>query len=124
MSDRRALLFIALALLIALPAQAGIREDQRTCQFGYWKSLHRGTAPPATRKAEEQYCTALAYWFEPSPLPRDPARAAAWHESAVKQGHVGAMIALGYQYEQGHGVKADPVRAVALYRRAAERGSA
>jgi len=57
-----------------------VRKDQRTCQFGYWKTLE-GSTPPRTEHADEQYCTGLAYWFQPSPLPRDPASAARWFGS-------------------------------------------
>jgi TPR repeat protein len=104
-------------------SQASVREDQRTCQFGYWKTLKRGAPPPRTDNADEQYCTGLAYWFQPSPLQRDPASAAPWYDAAAKQGQLGAMVALGYQYEKGYGVGVDAGKAFELYQRAAERGS-
>jgi hypothetical protein len=117
--------FVWLIVILCAPAfaNAGVREDQRECQFGYWKTLKRGGSPPQTQDRDQQYCTALAYWFQPSPLPHDPKRAAEWHAAAARQGHVAAMIALGYQYERGEGVAPDPPRAVELYRRAAEAGS-
>jgi len=115
-----AVLLIAVA---AAPSLAGVREDQRTCQLGYWKALKKGASPPRTDNADEQYCTGLAYWFQPSPLRRDPASAAPWYEAAAKQGHVGAMMALAYQYERGHGVDADAGKAFDLYQRAAGLGS-
>ena len=82
-------------LVFSVPSHASVREDQRACQFGYWKTLKKGAPPPRTDNAEEQYCTGLAYWFQPSPLRRDPASAAPWYDAAAKQGHVGAMVALG-----------------------------
>ena len=117
-------------LLVALPlialfapaSHADVRADQRACQFGYWNAL-KGGSPPRTDDAAEQYCTGLAYWFQPSPLARDPARAAQWYAAAAKQGHLGALVALGYQYEQGQGVAADAAKAFELYKRAADRGS-
>jgi len=117
--------FVWFTVILCAPAftHAGVREDQRNCQFGYWKTLKRGVSPPPTRDRNQQYCTALAFWFQPSPLPRDPKRAAEWHAAAAGQGHVGAMIALGYQLERGQGVAQDMARAVELYRRAANAGS-
>ena len=114
---------VVLVILSVSSPQASVREDQRACQFGYWKTLKQGSAPPRTNNADEQYCTGLAYWFQPSPLRRAPASAAPWYEAAAKQGHVGAMVALGYQYEKGYGVDADAGKAFELYQRAAERGS-
>jgi len=117
------LLAILFILLSTASSHASVREDQRACQLGYWKTLKRGASPPRTDNADEQYCTGLAYWFQPSPLRRDPASAAPWYEAAAKQGHAGAMVALAYQYEKGQGVEADADKAFGLYRRAAERGS-
>jgi TPR repeat protein len=117
------LVAIFLVVFSAALSQASVREDQRACQFGYWKTLKQGSAPPRTDNADEQYCTGLAYWFQPSPLRRDPASAAPWYDAAAKQGHVGAMVALGYQYEKGYGVDVDAGKAFELYQRAAERGS-
>jgi TPR repeat protein len=121
----KALTLAAWTLIVLAPCAsvAGVRDDLRACQYGFWKTLKAGAPPPATRNRDEQYCLALAYWFQPSPIARDPVRARQWHAAAVQQGHVGAMVALAYMYEQGHGGDRDPSKAVALYRRAAELGS-
>jgi TPR repeat protein len=110
-------------ILIAVPSLGAVREDQRACQYGFWKQLTKGASPPRTTNPDEQYCIGLAYWFQPSPLRRDPARAAEWFEAAAKQGQVGALVALGYQYEKGRGVAANPAKAFDLYQRAAGLGS-
>ncbi len=115
-----AILMLALGPVVS---GAGVREDQRACHLGYLKTLKRGAPPPRPTNPDEQYCLGLAYWFQPSPVSRDPSRAAQWYEMAAKQGHVGAMVALAYQYEKGHGVEADAGKAFDLYRRAAEQGS-
>ncbi len=103
---------------------AGIREDQRACEYGFLQTMGRGAAPPQSSKPDEQYCLGLGYWFQPSPLPRNPVLAARWHEAAANQGHAGAMVALGYQYETGQGVDKDVVKAFGFYQRAAKLGSA
>lgn len=110
-------------VLSATPSRAGVREDWRQCQSGYLRTLSAGSSPRASNPAD-QYCLGLAYWFQPSPLPRDPARAAEWHEAAAKQGHPGAMVALAYQLERGQGVQANLARAFELNQRAAALGSA
>ena len=113
-------------LLLAIAASsslASVREDLRACQLEYLKTLAKGSPPPRTTNPEEQYCLGLAYWFHPSPLPHDPARAAEWYGAAAKQGHVGAMVALGYQFEKGQGVEANMGKAFDLYERAAKLGS-
>jgi TPR repeat protein len=117
---------LSLSLLVAVTAVssfASVREDQRACQYGFLKTLKKGAPPPRTENPDEQYCLGLAYWFQPSPLPRDPARAAEWYEAAAKQGHVGAMVLLAYQYEKGQGLEVNVGKAFDLYQRAAERGS-
>lgn len=110
-------------LLVVSPALGAVREDQRACQYGFWKTIRKGAPPPRPTRADEQYCLGLAYWFQPSPLPRDPARAAQWLAAAAEQGHAGAMVGLAYQLEKGHGVDPDPKRAFQLYERAAGLGS-
>lgn len=118
------LVALLLTGIASTSALASVREDQRACYLGYLKTLKKDDPPPRTSNPDEQYCVGLGYWFQPSPLPRDPVRAAQWYEMAAKQGHVGAMVALAYQYEKGHGVETDAGKAFALYQRAAERGSA
>lgn len=118
-----ALLAVVLLAALNIPALAGVREDQRACELGYLKTLKRGAPPPRTTNRDEQYCLGLAFWFQPSPLPRDPARAAEWHAAAAAQGHTGAMVALGYQYEKAQGVEASVGKSVELYERAAKLGS-
>lgn len=119
-----ALAAILLAATLATPAHAGVREDQRACQNGYLKTIRKGAPPPRTDNRDEQYCLGLAHWFQPSPFPRDPAKAARWYAAAAAQGHAGAMVLLGYQTEKGQGVAPDLARAFQLYERAAGLGSA
>ena len=117
---------LTLLLLVAVTVSssfASVREDQRACDLGYLKTLKRGAPPPRPTNPDEQYCLGLAYWFQPSPVPRNPALAAQWHEAAAKQDHTGAMVALAYQFEKGQGVDTNVNRAVALYERAAKLGS-
>ncbi|MEO8753155.1 MAG: tetratricopeptide repeat protein [Casimicrobiaceae bacterium] len=111
-----------LLLLFANSSWAGVREDWRACELGYLRTIKTGTPPRATAPAE-QYCIGLAHWFQPSPFPRDPARAAQWHDAAARQNHPGAMVALGYQLERGQGVTANPAKAFDLCQRAAALGS-
>ncbi|MBA5869115.1 MAG: hypothetical protein GDA68_03780 [Nitrospira sp. CR2.1] len=78
---------------------------------------------PQTTNPDEPYCIGSAYWFQPSPFTRTPTLAAEWYEKAAKQGHVGARVALAYQYEKSQGVEADVATAFDLYERAAKAGS-
>ena len=116
---------LAAVILVAftVPSLANVREDQRACEYGYLKTLKKGASPPRTTNPDEQYCLGLAYWFQPSPLPRNPALAAHWYEAAAAQGHAGAMVALGYQFEKGQGVGENVGKAFELYERAAGLGS-
>lgn len=114
---------VLLAGVTVVPALASVREDQRDCQLGYLKTLKKGVPPPRTANPDEQYCLGLAYWFQPSPLPRNPALAAQWHDAAAAQGHAGAMVALAYQFEKGQGVDGSVGKAFELYERAAKLGS-
>lgn len=52
----------------------------------------------------------------------DPAAAAGWFEKASAQGHKRAKANLALLLEQGHGVPADPLRALNLYRESAGAG--
>lgn len=118
-----ALLAVALLAALTAPLLASVREDQRACEYGYLKTLKKGAPPPRTTNPDEQYCLGLAYWFQPSPLPRNPALAAQWYGAAAAQDHAGAMIALGYQFEKGQGVEANIEKAFELYERAARLGT-
>ena len=46
--------------------------------------------------------------------------AAKWYRKAADQGDADAQCNLGYCYKTGDGVTKDPVRAVELYRKAAD----
>ena len=52
----------------------------------------------------------------------DNATAVALYRKAAEQGHLSAMTSLGFMYERGLGVRADPGEAAYWYRRAAEAG--
>lgn len=114
---------LLVSAFLAAPSPAAVRADQRACEQGYLKQFKRGAPPPRSTNPDEQYCLGLAYWFQPSPFPRDPARAAQWYAAAAKQKHAGAMVALAYLYEKGHGVEANAGKAFDLYARAAGLGS-
>ena len=117
------LLAAAVLAAIAVPSLASVCEDQRACEYGYLKTLQKGASPPQTTNPAEQYCLGLAYWFQPSPFPRDPALVARWYEAAAAQGHAGAMVAWAYQFEKGQGVGGNVGKAFDLYERAAKLGS-
>jgi TPR repeat protein len=55
-------------------------------------------------------------------VPRDPERAAEWHERAASQGLANAQYQMGLLYEHGEGVPRDDVAAAHWHRRAAEQG--
>ena len=56
------------------------------------------------------------------PPPSDPKDAAPWYVQASSQGNVCGEFALGALYASGQGVPKDPVKAAALFGRAAEQG--
>ena len=55
-------------------------------------------------------------------MPRDPERAAEWHERAASQGLANAQYHMGLLYERGEGVPRDDVAAAHWHRQAAEQG--
>ena len=53
---------------------------------------------------------------------KDYAAALRWYDEAARHGDPRGFYKLGYAYEQGKGVKADPVRALMWYSLASEEG--
>ncbi len=65
---------------------------------------------------------AQLYGDNGSGIPQDLAAHAVWVEKAAETGMPMALNALGFLYEKGRGVEADPERAAALYVQALESG--
>jgi len=101
-------------------AYAGLVDDWLACKQDVLPRLH-GQSPS---DAPAQYCMGLGYMTGQLNGQRDRAAAAQWFARAAEQGHAGAEVALGYDYEKGYGVGVDAAQAVAWYRKAAAQGSA
>ncbi|HEY5755247.1 MAG TPA: caspase family protein [Steroidobacter sp.] len=72
--------------------------------------------------AEAQYYVARIYANGMGGVESDPALAATWYQRAADQSYSPAIQELGYLYEQGLGVKKDPMLALNLQRKAAGLG--
>lgn len=70
-----------------------------------------------------QYSLGLIYRRGLGGVPVDPERARLYLEAAAENGHPAAPNLLGIIHERGEGVAPDPVRAIAWYDMALERGS-
>jgi TPR repeat protein len=101
-------------------AQAGLLDDWFACKQDVLPRL-RGQSPS---DAAAQYCMGLGYMTGQLDGKRDRNAAAQWFARAAAQGHAGAEVAMGYDYEKGYGVVADPAQAVAWYRKAAAQNNA
>jgi uncharacterized protein len=121
---------LAAALLLSVPAQAGLAEDLARCQNTVWPrfagwSLSRQQGPDSPRTPDDLYCLALGHWSGQGPFQgKDPVKAAGYARTAAEQNHPGAQGLLGFFLSKGIGLKADPVAAVAWWRKGAAQGHA
>jgi hypothetical protein len=106
------LALVATSLMI-VAAQAGLDADFPTCRR---QILNIGSDP---KGAADQYCLGLSHAFALN-HPKNQAEAVKWLRKAAEQGHPGAQATLGYMYERGYGIKADPAEAAKWYRKAAD----
>jgi len=128
---RRAVALLGLAAaFLPGPAGAGLRDDLARCQDSVWPrfgggSLSHQRGPDRPRTADDCYCLALGHWSGQAPFPgKDPVKAAQLARTAAEQSHHAAQGLLGFFYERGIGVKADPAAAVAWWRKGAAQGNA
>ena len=117
---RVVLAVITLGASIPSNTQAGLLDDWFACKQDVLPRL-RGQSPS---DAAAQYCMGLGYMTGQLDGKRDRNAAAQWFARAAAQGHAGAQVAIGYDYEKGYGVVADPAQAIAWYRKAAAQNSA
>ncbi len=99
-----------LSVLLPAVAQADLNEDFTACRRTI---LQIGSDPPSPA---DQYCLGLSYAFALNHK-RDWTQAAHWFKQAANKNHAAAQAVLGYLYEQGNGVKADPAEAAKWYRK-------
>jgi len=102
------LLFLPSALALSSVCRADIVEDMQTCQ----------TLPQNAPQPQRQYCAGISAYKQ-----KDYARAKSLFESAGAGGSGGAYGVLGYMYETGRGVAADPNRAFHYYQQSAQLGN-
>jgi len=128
---RRAVALLGLAAaFLPGPAGAELRDDLARCQDSVWPrfgggSLSHQRGPDRPRTADDCYCLALGHWSGQAPFPgKDPVKAAQLARTAAEQSHHAAQGLLGFFYERGIGVKADPAAAVAWWRKGAAQGNA
>ena len=99
--------------LLAPVAHADLNADFAACRRHI---LQIGSDPTSP---DDQYCLGLSHAFALN-HPKDRAKAAMWFRKAAERNHAAAQALLGYLYERGDGVKADPAEAAKWYRRAAD----
>ncbi|WP_129774685.1 caspase family protein [Peristeroidobacter soli] len=87
-----------------------------TLSIERWMPLAKAGEP------EAQYYVARIYANGMGGVESDPAVAATWYQRAADQNYSPAIQELGYLYEQGLGVKRDPMLALNLQRKAAGLG--
>lgn len=85
-------------------------------------SIQRWMPLAKAGEAEAQYYVARIYANGMGGVESDPALAATWYQRAADQSYSPAIQELGYLYEQGLGVKKDPMLALNLQRKAAGLG--
>jgi TPR repeat protein len=102
-------------LLLAAVAfcRGAVKEDYEACQAKVFTGAN-STAPGA----QVQYCYGLRAFMQ-----HDYAQALTSLNRAAAQGNSGALALLGYFYEKGHGVPADPKRAFDYYLQSAKLGN-
>ncbi len=100
---------------------AGDRPDPKAVVDLYQRAAEMGL-PAAMFSLAKAYDKGLGAAGQG--VPRDLAAAARWYGKAARQGHAGAMAALGVMYEFGDGVGKDLAMAAKLYRKAGESGDA
>lgn len=109
------------------------KAKQREALAADWKRIQalKGKARVAAEKAYferagEIYASDAKAWHEAATVAHragDFRKAFAGYEKAALAGHVPAQVSIGFFYVNGHGVKANPVKAARWFRRAAERGN-
>jgi TPR repeat protein len=102
------LLFLVSALTLSNACRADIQDDMRTCE----------SLPNSAPQPQRQYCAGMAAYRQ-----KDYARAKTLLESAGAGGSGSALGLLGYMYETGRGVPADPSRAFHYYQQSADLGN-
>lgn len=114
----------AVALLLASPATAGLKEGLDALRRGDYEAAARELKPLAERgDPEAQYRVGLMYEYGKG-FPGDKAEAARWIRKAADQNHASAQTELGILYTMGEGVAKDDAQAVAWFRKAAVQGNA
>jgi hypothetical protein len=116
---RGTLLALALAVSVALPANASDKA---------WAAIERGDLDSAIAvwqpRAARGDVNAMLGLAHVASMQGDDAGAADWYRRAAVRGNAEACVLLASAYLEGRGVPRDPVRAYAWYEMAAQRGHA
>ena len=96
-------LLVVFVVMLPTLVHADLNEDFAACRRTI---LQIGSNP---RSPAEQYCLGLSHAFALNHK-KDRAEAAEWFRKAADQNHAAAAAVLGYLYERGDGVRADPAR--------------
>ncbi len=125
MTAARALIIIALACLLAAPAQAqsheGALQAYRRGDFKTAAELWQPLAKDGHGSA--QYHLGLLYEYGRG-VDRNDATALNWYRAAAAQDVAGAQYRLGVLHDNGWGVELDDAKAVKWFRKAAHQGHA
>ncbi len=121
----RVVLFVLLAVLVAVPATADPLSDALAAlrKEDYATALRLLRPLADNGSAEAQFGLGMMYRYGEG-VPRDDVEGAKWLLRAAEQGHDGAQFFVGSSYLLGRGVPEDPVEGAKWMRRAAEQGKA
>ncbi len=116
---KRIALGVALFVLLAAPALAGLDEGWAAYERGDYASTLREWKPLAEQgNASAQYNIGFMYANRQG-VRRDYGEAAKWYRRAAERGHADAQLLLGLLYRKGRGVPLNYVQAHMWYSLAA-----
>ncbi|MEW5912716.1 MAG: tetratricopeptide repeat protein [Thermodesulfobacteriota bacterium] len=120
---KKLILVLLLALCLAQPAWAGMKEANAAYHRGDYATAYREFKPLAAKgDAVAQYNLGVMY-YKGQGVPKDYKQAACWYRKAAEQGHTSAQYSLGAMYSKGEGVPKDNVLAHMWLNLAAFRGN-
>jgi len=97
--------------------RGGLKRDYKQAEMLFLKASEQGNV-------SAMYNLAILY-EDPKAKMIDKVKAVEWYKKAADLGHVGALYNLAWGYEKGEGgLVKDVSKAIELYRKAAEKGSA
>lgn len=119
------IIIAALLTLCSLSVSAKDSKPKKTQTTAQADSIEMRKLTDAAKKGDAESQNTLAtYYYTGKKVKKNYDVAAKWYSMAAKQKHVKAIANLGLCYQYGHGVKADSLTAVKLYKESVKEGNA